>query len=256
MRREDGETDDPLGSADDPARIGITCRSSHPVFSSVAERLRTRGHVVTFFDPEVPVDEDELAALSLFVNKQTRPASVRALVAAERLGVPTWNSATGVLVCVSRFSQLCALAGVGFDVPRASTAKPDGDYVAKNRYHWNMSPSVNGEGDVYEELLPADPVDYKYYVVDDGSTYRTAVLRATSKLWGPKRVLGRADPVPRHVDRIATLMDRLDVCGVGVDLIRVDDRWYAVDLNPCPSFERTGLEEALTNSIESCLDGV
>jgi glutathione synthase/RimK-type ligase-like ATP-grasp enzyme len=236
------------------SRVGITCRPDHPVFSAVAERLAARGYDVAFFDPEETVDDEELAALSLFVSKQTRPASVRTLVAAERLGVPTWNSATGVLVCVSRFSQLCALAGVGFDVPRATTERPEGDYVAKNRYHWNMSPEVNGEGDVYEELLPADPVDYKYYVVDDGSTHRAAVLRATSKLWGPKRVLGTVDPVPRHVERIATLMDRLGMRGVGVDVLRVDDCWYAVDLNPCPSFGQTGLETALTDSIESCLD--
>jgi hypothetical protein len=237
----------------DGERIGLTCLDDDPVFSVVGERLRERGHRVVNYDPNAPIAREDLERLALLVHKRTRPASVRALLAAERLGVATWNGATGVLACVSRFSQLCLLSGVGFAVPAASRARPDGDYVAKALYHWDGPPEVNGEGDVYEELLPANPVDHKYYVVYDGSGYRTVVLRSTSKLRGPKRVLGTVDPVPGHVDRIASLMDRLGMRGIGVDLIRADGRWYAVDLNPCPSFAETGLEGALVRSIESAL---
>jgi hypothetical protein len=237
-----------------PTLIGITCSEDHPVFSVVGDALADRGHDVAYFDPDDPVDREELAKLSLLVHKATRPTTVRASIDAERLGVPTWNSATGVLACVSRFTQLCALSGVGFAVPAASRSKPPGDYVAKGRYHWQFSPEVNGEGDLYEELLPADPVDRKYYVVYDGSACRTTVLRATSKLWGEKRVLGEARPITEHVRRIESLMERLDMRAIGVDVIRVDDRWYAVDLNPCPSFRQTGLEGALVDSIESSLE--
>lgn len=227
-------------TADDTAHIGIVCSPDHPVFSVVGETLTERGHVVSFFDANRPIDRADLGALSLLVNKHTRPASVRSLVAATRLGVPTWNSATGVLACVSRFSQLCALSGVGFAVPSASRTKPVGEYVAKGLYHWQTTLSVNGVGDVYEELLATDPVDYKYYVVADGSSYRTAVLRATSKLTGEKRVLGEAAPAPGIVDRITSLMERLEMRGIGVDVIRVDGAWYAVDLNPCPGSARPG----------------
>lgn len=242
-----------MGSTDPPAHIGITAPSDHPVFSRVGDELGERGHVVTYFDPNTPIDRADLERLSLFVSKQTRPASVRSLLEAERLGVSTWNSATGVVACVSRFSQLCLLDGVGFETPAASTTRPRGDYVSKGRYHWEMSPEVNGTGDLYEELLPADPVDFKYYVVDTGSTCRTTVLRATSKLWGEKRIVGETDPVPEHVDRITSLMERLDMRAVGVDLVRADGGWFAVDLNPCPGFEGTGLVGALVESIESCL---
>lgn len=241
----------PIG---DSAHIGITVPDDHPVFSVVGDKLSNHGHEVSYFDPNEPIDPDELASLSLLVSKRTREESVRAVIQAEQLGVPTWNSATGVVACVSRFSQLCLLSGVGFDVPAASRSKPSGDYVAKRLFHWDMSPEVNGDGDIYEELLPAEPIDFKYYVVHDGSAYRTTVLRATSKLWDAKRVLGETDPVPEHVDRITALMKRLDMRGVGVDLIRTDEGWYAVDLNPCPSFKQTGLEDALVDSIESCLD--
>lgn len=236
------------------AHIGITCESDHPVFSVVGDALADRGHAVSFFDATRPIDRDVLGALSLFVNKHTRPASVRALIASERLGVPTWNSATGVQTCLTRFSQLSALEAVGFAVPAASRTKPPGEYVAKGLYHWDAAPEIDGEGDVYEPLLPAEPVDHKYYTVHDGDGYRTVVVRATSKLRGEKTVLGHADPVPDHVARIESLMDVLEMRALGVDLIRVEDAWVAVDLNPCPGFTETGLEDTLVASIDSCLD--
>lgn len=117
-----------------------------------------------------------------------------------------------------------------------------------------MSPEVNGAGDVYEELLPADPIDFKYYVVHDGTPSRTTVLRATSKLWDEKRVLGETDPVHKHVNRITALMKQLGMCGISVDLIRTDKGWYAVDLEPWASFKQSGLQDALVDSIASCLD--
>lgn len=243
-----------MNPASDPERIGITAPSDHPVFSVVGKRLSERGYTVSYFDANTPIDREELEGLALFVHKRTRPASVRAVIMAERLGVSTWNSATGVVACVSRFSQLCLLTGVGFAIPTASRTKPTGDYVAKGLYHWDTSPEVNGDGDVYEELLPADPIDFKYYVVDTGTSYRTTVLRATSKLWGEKRVLGVTDPIQEHVDRITSLMKRLDMRSIGVDVIRTDDGWYAVDINPCPSFAQTGLESALVDSMEFFLD--
>ena len=277
--------------SDPGARIGITCPPDHPVFSVVGESLADRGHEVIFFDPTREVPTADLESLSLLVHKRTRPASVRALLRAERQGVPTWNSATGVSACVSRFTQLCLLRGVGFPVPAASPSKPDGSYVAKPRYHWEMNPELNGEGDVYEELLDVEPIDYKYYVVDDGTTHRVTVLRTTSKLYGDKRVLGEATPVPAAAERVRRLADRLGMRSIGVDLVRLADDaaesadgerssdagtdreggacpgtpvgddarspvdgWYAVDLNPCPSFVGTGMEEVLVDSILDALE--
>lgn len=242
-----------LRPPDARTHVGITSQCDHPVFSVVGDALADRGHAVSFFDATRPIDRSELASLSVFVNKHTRPASVRALIAAERLGVSTWNSAVGVQACVSRLSQLAVLDAVGFRVPAVSLTKPDGEYVAKGRYHWDDTLAINGEGDVYEPLLPVESVDHKYYTVHDGERYRTVVVRATSKLEGEKRVLGRAEPVPEHTARIESLMARLEMRAVGVDLVRAEDSWYAVDLNPCPGFDGTGLEEALVDSIESCL---
>ncbi|WP_440991797.1 histidine kinase [Haloarchaeobius baliensis] len=236
-------------------RIGITSDPEHPVFSVVGDRLVADGFDVRYFDATRTLPVDVLDGLAAFVTKHTRPGSVRSLVAAERHGVPTWNSATGVQVCISRLSQLCALETVGFHVPDVTRTKPDCDYVAKGLYHWDDVLEINGDGDVYEPLLPCERVDYKYYTVHDGERYRTVVLRATSKLDGEKTIVGRADPVPEHVDRIETLMDTLGMRGIGVDLVRTADRWYAVDLNPCPGFGGTGLEAVLADSIASCTDG-
>ena len=238
----------------DGSHVGFTCPADHPVFGPIGETLRAHGHAVTFFEPPPDVPASRLETLTLLVSKTVSPSALRTLCTAERLGVPTWNSATGVLVCSARLTQLRALAAVGFEVPPVSLSPPDGEYVAKGRYHWDHPPVRNGEGALYEPLLPADPLDYKYYVVDDGTEYRAAVVRATSKLTGPKEIRGRVAPDPDHVDRIAALMERLDLRGVGVDLLCVDDDWYAVDLNPCPSFVGTGLESTLVDAIEHCVD--
>ncbi|SEO21719.1 hypothetical protein SAMN04487948_101144 [Halogranum amylolyticum] len=234
--------------------IGIGCRVDHPVFSVVADRLRGRGFEVRFLDPDRRVGDETLRTLSLLVTKSTTPTTVRTLLAAERRGVPTWNSATGVMACVSRLSALCALESVGFRVPTVYPARPAaGDYVAKSRYHWGYPPRLNGEGEIYEGLLPCDPVDFKYYVVDDGAEYRAVTLRATSKLFGSKEILGRSTPRPDYVDGIRRLMERLEMRALGVDFVETDEDYYAVDVNPCPSFARTGLEGALVASIVSAV---
>jgi len=233
--------------------VGITAPADHPFFAGIGDRLTDRGHRVSFFDADTVVPRSTLAELTVFVSKRTRPASIRSLRAAADLGVATWNSPTGVLACASRLSQLCLLEGVGFDVPAAGSTPPDGEYVAKGLYHWSGPPERGGDGDVYEELLVADPIDFKYYVVDTGDGHEAAVVRATSKLWGEKRIVGTTDPDPTIVDRITTLLTRLDMRGIGVDVLHTPDGWYAVDLNPCPSFVGTGLETAIVASIEACM---
>lgn len=48
-----------------------------------------------------------------------------------------------------------------------------------------------------------------------------------------------------------------DVAGVPtVDVVRAEGEWYAVDVDPCPSFAGTGLEGALVDSIECALGDV
>ena len=229
--------------------IGIAGPSDHPVFAQVVDRIRDRGVTVTWFDPTEPIPEAAIRPLSLFVAKRNRPASIRGLCTAARLGVPTWNSATSAMVCVHHVTQLCALAGVGFRVPPVTVEPPGGDYVAKDALHWGGDPVVNGTGEVYEPLLAADPIDHKYYAVADGDEVAVRVVRATSKLHGEKQVVGRGGVIDEHVRRIERLLGLLEMRGVGVDLIRADGDWYAVDLNPCPSFGGAEMVDELVGSL-------
>lgn len=236
------------------ALVGILGPADHKVFGTVGEQVAERGHVVSYFDHNSPVADDDLTALSLLVSKRTRPESIRTLIRAERLGVPTWNSAFGVQAAACRLTQLCVLAGVGFTVPPTTLEPPPtGEFVAKSRFHWGPTPTVGGEGDFYEPLLETEPVDYKYYVVLDGDEPRVTALRTTSKLIRSKDILAVEPVDPVVVDRIVDLMTRLDLRAVGVDLLLVDGEWVAIDLNPCPDFEGTGLEGALADSITACL---
>jgi hypothetical protein len=237
------------------ALIGFNGRREHEVFSVVCDTLQDRGHRVRYLDATRTVDTSTIRELDLLVNKSTRPGSIHSLVLAERLGVSTWNSATGVLVCAARTTQLCALDGVGFETPALLAGPSDEDYIAKSRFHWGPPPTINGEGDLYEELLDVEPIDYKYYLVDTGDAVQVCLVRATSKLFDTnKRVLGTGTPQQALVRPLKRLLSVLEMKALGVDFVRTPDgRWIAVDLNPGPSFRETGLERQLVDSIEGCL---
>ena len=237
------------------ALIGINGPREHAVFSVVSDLLRERGHRVTYLDPTRTLDPSTIERLDVLVNKRTRPGSVRTLMRAARMGIPTWNSATGVMVCSARITQLCALAGVGFETPTLLPGPSETDYVAKSRFHWGPSPTINGEGDLYETLLEVDPIDYKYYLVDTGDDVHLSLVRATSKLFEPdKRILGTGPTDETLVGPLKRLLSLLEMRALGVDFVRSSDgTWYAVDLNPGPSFRGTGFETLLADSIEACL---
>lgn len=237
------------------ALIGFNGRREHEVFSVVCDYLQDRGHHVTYLDATRTLDPGTIQELDVLVNKSTRPGSVRSLIRAERFGVSTWNSATGVSICAARPTQLCALAGMGFETPAVLPGPADEDYVAKSRFHWGPPPTINGEGDLYEELLDVEPIDYKYYLVDTGDDIQVCLVRATSKLVETeKRVLGTGTPEEALIRSLRRLLSVLEMRALGVDFVRTTDgRWVAVDLNPGPSFRETGLERQLADSIEACL---
>ena len=82
---------------------------------------------------------------------------------------------------------------MGFLTPELTFEKPDGEYVAKGYYIWNDEPELNGEGDFYQELIPTEPVDYKYYAVNDGSQIHVAGRRVTSKLYAEKQFISQIE---------------------------------------------------------------
>ncbi|WP_246045794.1 ATP-grasp domain-containing protein [Halorussus ruber] len=236
------------------SRIGLLCKNDQPVFSTVAERLREAGHVVQFLDPRAPLSTSQIDDLSLLVNKQVFPHALPALRHARQTGTPLWNNLPATIAFSSRLVGLTALEAVGFRTPPVQFTKPEGEYVAKDFLIWDSDPELNGEGDFYQELIPTEPVDYKYYAVHDGSRVQTAGRRVTSKLYGPKRFLSRARDRPRLTARLRHLVERADLGGVGVDFVKdAQNRFWAVDINLAAGYRNTGLESALFESITASL---
>lgn len=234
--------------------IGILCQKSKPVFSDVAERLRNAGFQVRFFHPQSPLSPTHIADLSLIVNKKTLPSALPTLRHARRTGTVLWNNLQALILFSSRLVGLRALSEMGFLTPEVTFEKPAGEYVAKGYYIWNDEPELNGEGDFYQELIPTEPVDYKYYAINDGSQIHVAGRRVTSKLYGEKQFIGQIETRPALAASLRELVERFDLRGVGVDLVKDDNgQYWAVDVNLAAGYRDTGLEPALTESIIASL---
>ncbi|WP_254537263.1 hypothetical protein [Halomarina litorea] len=231
-------------------RIGIVCNADHDVFRAVADGLRDHGHEVTFFHPGRPVPERDIDRLDLLANKKVSRAAVEALQYAERTGVRTWNGYYAVLLG-ARFVGLRALEAVGFRVPPASTTKPDCEYVVKSLVDWygDGNPHLGGDGEVYQKYVPADPIDDKYYAVDVGGEVRVRAVRARSKLYGEKALLGTVDPDPALAAKTRALLRAVGAQALGVDVVHADGVAYAVDVNPAMSFRGVGMDEDLVESV-------
>ena len=232
--------------------MGLVCRRDHEVFGAVARRLEAAGLTVTFFDPGTPIATESLADLSLLVNKAAHPESFRALAWAERHGLPTWNGYETALLAF-RLVGYRALEWVGFEVPPVSTTPPAGPHLTKRIVDWN--PAVDTPVPVFhQELVDARPVDYKYYAVDTGDEIRTQTLLTTSKRLGPKRSLGLVTPHPFLAAKLRLLLRTTGSQALGVDFVEADQQFWAVDLNPAPSFADVAMVEPLTDSILARLE--
>jgi len=229
--------------------VGIVAAADHAVFAVVADDLHERGFDVRFIEPGRPLQPDELEGLAVLANKKIRRASLRALLAADRAGVPTWNGFVPTAVLSARLVGLHALRAVGCRVPAVRFEPPDGDYVAKPLFSWDGAPTLNGDGEFYQPLLRTEPVDFKYYAVDDGERVHVRALAVTSKLYGEMAHLGQVEPNPEPAAAVRRLLARTGARALGVDFVRTADGYYAVDVNAAPSFRRTGLEAALADSI-------
>jgi glutathione synthase/RimK-type ligase-like ATP-grasp enzyme len=236
-------------------RVGLICDADHDVFAAVARRLEAAGVDVRFFEPGRVLDAAAVEGLSLLMNKKVDPASLHALTLAEEAGVPTWNGVQTMLLGV-RVVGYWFLERAGFRVPDVELEEPEGEYVAKTfvDWHFHPDPEVDGDGDVYQPLLPATPVDYKYYAVDTGGDVEVRVLRTTSKLHGEKEPLGTTAPDPDLAANLRRLLGLTDSQALGVDVVEADgDRW-AVDVNPAMSFRNAGMVDELVASVVAALE--
>lgn len=237
-------------------QIGVICNPGHDVFSVVAQKLRTRGYRVQFFEPGERLEPETIEGVDLLANKKVDPESMRALHYADTHGIATWNGYMTALLGV-RAIGYAALRAAGFRVPEYAFEKPEdgSDYVAKTLFDWHFhpDPELNGDGDIFQRFVPADPVDYKYYAVDTGRKRVVRVMRSRSKLRAEKACLDFVDPDPALAEQARTLMDLVDAHAIGVDVIYADGTPYAVDVNPAMSFRHMEMEPSLADSMEACL---
>lgn len=231
--------------------IGFICRPDHPVFQSVAERLAARGFAVNFFRPEDPIRPGDIDDLAALVNQAVQPASFGALHYADRTGVPTWNGFLPTTALSCRLVALHALEAVGCKVPAIHFEKPAGEYVAKRRYSWQGAPTVDGEGDFYQERLRTEPVDYRYYAVDDGINTHVRAVAVRSELAGQERLLDEVDVDVALATRVRELLDRFAARALAIDFVDAGDDCYALEVTPAPSFVGTGMERRVADSIAS-----
>ncbi|SIR67766.1 hypothetical protein SAMN05421858_3293 [Haladaptatus litoreus] len=234
----------------DAEEIGILCADDQPVFTAVANQLRDVGHTVRFFAPRSELSPTHIDDLTLLVNKQVFPLNLPTLRYARQTGTPLWNNLVATIALSSRLIGLRALETVGLRTPRITFEKPEFEYVAKPYYIWHGDPELNGEGGFYQERIHSEPIDYKYYAVNDGTRVQTAAKRVTSKLHGPKRFLNQVRPKPTLTRRLRPLVTRLDLRGVGIDFVKDDEnRFWAVDVNLAAGYRDSGLEPTLYESI-------
>lgn len=227
--------------------IGFICEPDHPVFGPVAERLSARGFAVRFFRPGDPVPETDIDELSALANATIHPSSFAALYYADRTGVETWNGFTATTALSCRLVALAALERVGCRVPDVRFEKPEGEYVGKHRFRWTGS---DDEG-FYQERVRTDPVDYRYYAVDDGRETHLRALRIRTELTDSESVVADADVDITRAARVRELLDRFEARALGVDFTAGDDGYYALDVIPSPSFYGTMLGRQIADSVAS-----
>lgn len=240
------------GLGDGTTHVGLVCPRDDEVFGAVARRLDAAGVTATFFEPGSPLAVESLLDLSLLVNVATHPESFRALARAERNGIQTWNGYETALLGFKLVGYR-ALERVGFDVPTVSTTPPEGAYLTKRIVDWH--PDVDTPVPVFhQELVDGRPVDYRYYVVDTGDEVRTRTLLTTSKRLGARRSLGLVTPHPFLAAKLRLLLRTTGSKALGVDFVKADQQFWAVDLDPAPSFADVGMVGPLTDSILARLE--
>lgn len=239
-----------IGDGIDRPGIGIICNEEHDVFSAVAARLERLGAETRFFEPGRALEAADLSGLSLLMNKKVDVESFRALARAESNGLPTWNGFVPLLLGIRPIGDW-ALDRAGFRVPPGSFEKPAEDHVAKSLvdFHSQPDPVLNGDGEWYQVHVPAPAIDYKYYAIATGSSNEVRVLKTTSKLHGEKRPLELVAPDPDLADKLRRLVAMTDAQALGVDLVVAEGQYWAVDVNPAPSFRHTGMEDELVASV-------
>lgn len=232
--------------------IGVICEPDDDVFGRAAERLAARGFNVKFLAPRDPIAPADIEALDALVSQTVSRQSFAALHYADRIGVETWNGFFPTTALSCRLVALNALERLGCLVPDISFEKPDGEFVGKTRYAWDGPPSVGTDVDFYLEAVGADPLLHRYYALDDGVETHLQALTVHTELTEQGPIVEETDVQVELATRIRELLDRFDARALSVDFVTNDrGEHYAVDVDTVPSFDATGMDRRVADSLAS-----
>lgn len=232
-------------------RIGFICEPAHSVFSAVAERLSARGFDIRFFRPGDPIPEADIDDLAALVNRTLRPESFSALRYADQAGIETWNGFLPTTALACRLVAFHGLERVNCRIPDIWFEKPDCEYVARTRYSWDGVPTDGDEGAFYQERVRTEPVEYRYFAVNDGRETHLRALRVRSELTGTERAFAEETVEVTLAASVRELLDRFDARALSVDFAEGEDGFYALDVDPAPGFSGAGMERRIADSIAS-----
>lgn len=228
--------------------IGFVCEPTHPVFWPVAERLAARGFDVTFLGPDDPVPPATLDELAAVVGGALRPPAFRALRYADLSGIPTWNGFVPTTVLTSRLVALRALERAGCRVPDVSLTEPErGDYVERSLYRVGRG----GDGAFYQEAVGTDPVVHRYFAVDDGRETHLRGLQMRSRLAEQAPLVTDTEVDVALAARVRELLDRFGVRALAVDFAEGSEGFYALDIDPAPTFNGAEMDRRIADSVAS-----
>lgn len=232
--------------------IGFLCDPDHPLFRAVAERLAARGFEVEFHRPTDPVTPAEVDALSALVGGAVHPGALAALRYADATGVQTWNGFGATVALSARLVTLSALEAAGCRVPDVRFDGPQEGYSPGRRYAWEGPPALDAPAPFYVETVGAEPVDHRYYAVDDGRETHMRAVALRTELVDDGPVLSRTDVDVSLAASVRELLDQFDARAVAVDFTRgADDEFYAVRATPTPTFTGAGMDRRVADSIAS-----
>lgn len=231
--------------------IGFICEPEHPVFGAVAERLSARGFDVQFLRPGNPVAKADIDDLAALVNTTLGPESFSALRYADSVGVETWNGFLPTTALACRLVALHGLEQVGCQVPTVWFEKPDCDYIPRTRYSWDGVPANSDEGDFYQACVREEPVEYKYFAVNDGRETHLRAIQVRSEVSGLDHVISEETVEVTLAARVRELLDRFGARALCVEFVEGESQFYAQAVDPVPGFAGTGMERRVADSIAS-----
>ncbi|GGN85527.1 MULTISPECIES: hypothetical protein [Haloarcula] len=232
--------------------IGFVCEPDHPTFWPVAERLAARGFDIEFLRPTDPICRADVDGLEALVNGVLHPESFGALRYADQRDVPTWNGFLSTTAFASRVVALDALDAIGCRVPDVHFDGPKTGFEAASPFAWRRRPTGRQRPSFYVESVRTEPVDHRYYAVDDGRETHVRALAIRTSLSGTGEPVSQTDVDVMLATRVRELLERFGARAVGVDFTRGEDgEFYALRTTPVPTFAGTDMGRRVADSVAS-----